>query len=333
MNRNGAKTIRFRGREENVIEVFRVRGRSYFALENLSRRGAYRVFDPHAGPGGDYRALHKIPASKMTGQKIETLRRLTGASANRNFPHIVDYNRVGDDLFVATSWVWGTNLRDYLRGVREGKIPRPVAPEVIRLFRGLAHGISHYHRRANLIHGDISPANIILTSGTKQLVLVDFGSAWPVEHTAEKDAGDGVTRPYAAPERLAGNAAEDFRSDIFSLSVVAYEFLTLEIPYDGLGGQIGLPESTDRVKKSYTPPSQLIDRKRLPRRVVQLADKYFQTGLSAHPNDRFPTREQWLSAVDELFESTKKQSRLSKLESAAVAGIESLIRLASWRKS
>ena len=242
MPRQPTKTIRFRGRKEQVLEVFHVRGRKYFSLEKLSRRGAYRVFDPSGGPSGDYRVLYRIPSSKITRQKIESLRRMTGPTANRNFPHITDCTRVGDDLFVLMSWVWGTNLQDYLTAIRAKEIPRPVVPEVVRLIRGLAHGISHYHRRANLIHGDISPANIILTSGTKQLVLIDFGSMWPVEQTAEKNAGDGITNPYAAPERIAGHAAEDFRSDIFSLSVVAYELLTLEIPYDGLGGRAGLPE-------------------------------------------------------------------------------------------
>ena len=97
------------------------------------------------------------------------------------------------------TWVWGTNLRELLRSVRSGELPRPSVPEVVRLARGLAHGLSHYHRRANVVHGDVSPANLIVTSATKNLVLVDFGSAWPVEQTATKESGDGFTLPYAAP--------------------------------------------------------------------------------------------------------------------------------------
>ena len=295
------KSILFRGRRENIIDIFPVRGRTYFALEKLSRRGSYRVFDPHAAPGGDYRVLRRIPSSKWTRQKIETLRRISGPTVNRNFPRIVDCAQSGDEIFVAAEWVWGTNLRDYLCAIRKKEIPRPVAPEIVRLIRGLAHGLAHYHRRANLVHGDISPANIILTSGTKHLVLVDFGSAWPVERTAEKESGDGITNPYAAPERIFGNAAEDFRSDIFSLCVVAYELLTLEIPYDGMGGQAGNPELRNQPTPTLSKPSSRIHRGwHFSNAQTRSIDGYLTKGLALSPDERFATRDAWLNATDGL---------------------------------
>ena len=305
------KSIVFRGRREDVIDTFHVCGRKYFALEKLSRRGSYRVFDPHAAPGGDYRALHRISSAKWSRQRIETLRRITGPTVNRNFPRIVDCARSGDEIFVAIEWVWGTNLRDYLCAIRKKKIPRPVAPEIIRLIRGLAHGLAHYHRRANLVHGDISPANIILTSGTKQLVLIDFGSAWPAERTAEKENGDGITNPYAAPERIFGNAAEDFRSDIFSLCVVAYELLTLEIPYDGMGGQAGNPKLRDQLHPTLSKPSTRLHRsRRLPAACTNPLNLYFKRGLAIRPDGRFATRDIWLHATDGLSESSKSPQTL-----------------------
>lgn len=328
MSRRDRRTIRFRGREQRVLETFHVRGRNYFSLEQLSRRGAFRVFDPHAAPGGDYRVLYRLPASKTGRQTIETLRRLTGPTANRNFPHIVDCTRVGGDLFVVTSWVWGTNLREYFRAVREAKTPRPSVSEVVRLMRGLAHGIGHYHRKMNLVHGDISPANIVVTAGTKHLVLVDFGSAWPVEDTAVKQAGDGVTQPYAAPERLAKHAVEDFRSDIFSLSVVAYEMLTLELPFDGLGGQAGLPNLVEQAARSYRSPSKLIDKiGRLPSQTIQQLDGYFRSGLALHPDQRFGTRTDFLSAWDGLHDSLRKGNRLTRMEKVLLRGFDTLARL------
>jgi len=177
MPRPERQSIRFRGRDEPVLQTFRVRGRTYFALEALSDRGAFRVFDPHAAPGGDYRALYRFPAAETTRQRTEILRRLAGPNSNRNFPQLIECTRCGEDLFVVLNWVWGTNLRDYLHAVREQTTPRPSVSEVVRLVRGLAHGVGHYHRRTNIVHGDISPANIVIASGTKQLVLIDFGLA------------------------------------------------------------------------------------------------------------------------------------------------------------
>ena len=328
MTRSGRKTIRYRGRSEPVIETLRVGGRSYFALEKLAASSVYRVFDSHAGPDGDYRVLHQIPKSKVTRQQIELLRRIGGASGNRNFPGIVDFVRQRGDLFVVIAWVHGTNLRDYLRAVRERKTPRPSVSEVVRLIRGLVHGVSHYHRRTHIIHGDISPANIVVSQGTKLLVLIDFGSAWPIEQSARRESGDGYSQPYAAPERIAHHAAEDFRADIFSLSTIAYELLTLAIPYEGLGGQAGTPQLVAKTTDSYLPPSGLIaNRDRLPRSALSCLDDCLGKGLSLHPDERFATSSEWLSAWDTLHSSLQKGSRLTRLEEFFVAGMDSLVRL------
>jgi len=304
--------IRFRGREETVLETIHVRGRRYEVLANLSSRGGYRVFDKSAAPGGDYRALYRISKKEMTAQRTEILRRLSEQNANQNFPQLVQFDHRRGEVFVVLSWVHGTNLNALMQAIRTGKAPSPSVPEVVRLMRGLAHGLGHFHRRTNLIHGDVSPANIVLTSGPTKLVLVDFGSAWAVETSATKPLGDGVTLPYSAPERLARHAVEDFRSDVFSMSVVAYELLTLAIPYDGLGGQAGLPKFVQLAGKSYQAPSaQLRNRNRLPRDAVQCLDRYFDRALALHPDERFGTRTEWVAAWDELQQAFKKGDRLT----------------------
>ena len=195
-------------------------------------------------------------------------------------------------------------------------------------WRGLAHGLSHYHRRANVVHGDVSPANLIVTSGTKNLVLVDFGSAWPVEQSATKEIGDGITLPYAAPERIARHASEDFRADVFSLSVVAYELLTLEIPFDGAGGQAGIPAFVANFAPSFVAPSTLISPQaaRLPARAMELLDEHFRIGLALHPDGRFATRREWLAAWDRLHLELQKGERLSNFEKRFLACLEFIAR-------
>src|SRR5262245_31462457 len=89
-----------RGHSEPVIGEIRFRGRSYFVLEKLSCRGAFRVFDSHAGPHGDYRVLYRIPFSHATAQRIETLRRLSGPTTEISFPILTDCVRQERDLYV-----------------------------------------------------------------------------------------------------------------------------------------------------------------------------------------------------------------------------------------
>ena len=147
------------------------------------------------------------------------------------------------------------------------------------------------------------------------------------QKTADKEIGDGITQPYAAPERMAGHAAEDFRSDAFSLSVVAYELLTLAIPFGGLGGRAGTPRLAVKTAKSYKNPSELIAADRLPRRTVKLLDDCLARGLAVHPDDRFSTSRDWLAAWDELHFTMKKGTRLNRLESLVVDSIDALCRL------
>ena len=310
MRDDASQSIFFRGRRETVREVVRVRGRSYSVLEKLSHRGAYRVFDRSAGPDGDYRVLYRLEKTKSARQKIDVLRRMTGPTANRNFPTITDFHHTDSELIVVLSWVWGISLDDFLAKIRESQIARPVAPEVVRLIRGLTHGLAHYHRRSHLIHGDVTPANILLTSNSTQLVLVDFGAAWPIQKTASKEIGDGVTLPYAAPERLTEKHAGDFRGDVFSLAVVAYELLTMKIPYDGLGGQADLPPFRAHCENALQAPSGLLHRnqeKRLPRQSIEKIDAYFSTALALEPENRFATTSDWLRATDELHGSIRDQ--------------------------
>lgn len=116
-----------------------------------------------------------------------------------------------------------------LEGIRAGTAPRFSVFETVKRMRPLAHALGFYHRETNLVHGDVKPANVIVTERPHHFVLIDFGSAWPVERTTRRERGDGETLPYAAPELLDSRRAADFRADIFSHSVMMYELLTNQI--------------------------------------------------------------------------------------------------------
>jgi len=269
----------------------------------------------------------------MSREQLEVLRRLSGPSGNRNFPSIVDFVRQRGDLFIIIDWVHGVDLRTYLASIRDEKTPRPNVREVVRLVRGLVHGLSHYHRRTNVIHGDVSPANIVITSGTSNLVLIDFGAAWPIERAAQRQQ-DAYTQPYAAPERIAKHAVEDFRSDMFSLTAITYELMTLTLPYDGLGGQAGTPQLAKKAASAYCPPSHKIpSRDRLTSSTLRLLDSCVGGGLKLHPDERFATSSVWLSAWDQLHLSLQKGTRLSRIESIIVAGIDTVAKYLSRKTS
>lgn len=302
-------TITVRGRVDPVIDELTLGRKRYLVLERLGSRDRFRVFDSTAGFNGDYRVIEFLPRSRETEQQIEVIRRL--AEKNLHFAKLIECVRQGDRLGVVSTWIWGIDLRDYLTQVRDRKIGRPSTREICRLVNKLAHGIAHLHVKSNLVHGDIKPANIVLEKDPTRLVLIDFGSAWPAERAAKKSPGDGISFPYVAPEQLSPDRVPDFRADIFSLSVVLFELLTLDIPYDGAGGQAGLPENRVEFSEKYQPPSEYItDGHLLPPGCIPMLDRILERGLALDPNSRFSDRNDWLRAMDDLLHQLREGTRL-----------------------
>jgi serine/threonine protein kinase len=128
---------------------------------------------------------------------------------------------------------------------------------------------------------------------------------------------------YAAPERVNQRTLEDFRSDCFSLAIVAYELLTSEKPFDGLGGRAGLIENVESNPLELALPSaNATVRNRITKRAAKLLDGLFASSLALIPDQRYATRSDWLSAWDQLYREVGKGSRLSPWQGKMVNGIE-----------
>ena len=90
-----------------------------------------------------------------------------------------------------------------------------------------ALGVAH---RKGVIHGDVKPANILITQESR-VKLTDFGMARLASHQGSDSPLLG-TPAYWCPEQIHGRP-QDARSDLFSLGVVLYEMLTGISPFAG----------------------------------------------------------------------------------------------------
>jgi eukaryotic-like serine/threonine-protein kinase len=91
----------------------------------------------------------------------------------------------------------------------------------------IAVALAVAHRKG-VIHGDVKPANILIT-GEGRVKLSDFGMA----RVFHRHSGTGQllgTPAYWCPEQIMGRP-QDARSDIFSLGGVLYEMLTGQSPF------------------------------------------------------------------------------------------------------
>lgn len=135
--------------------------------------------------------------------------------SSAHIPAYYDLEENADgDVAISMEYVEGMTLVEILETVPE----RFQTLEAIRsLMAQLVEALQTLHH-SNVLHLDIKPENIIITSHTGNVVLVDLGFAF----SSEWPATIGRTSFFAAPEQNAGNA-EDIgpHTDIYMVGRIA----------------------------------------------------------------------------------------------------------------
>ncbi|NCS01078.1 MAG: AAA family ATPase [Microcystis aeruginosa G13-11] len=98
----------------------------------------------------------------------------------------------------------------------------------------ITEGLAAIHK-ANIIHKDINPSNIVYNPKTGQLKIIDFGISTRLSQeliTLVPPHQLEGTLAFIAPEQTGRmNRGLDYRSDFYSLGVTFYELLTHQLPF------------------------------------------------------------------------------------------------------
>jgi serine/threonine-protein kinase len=151
-----------------------------------------------------------------------------------NHPHIAAVFDMGTSEsvpYIVMEYVRGETLKSRLgnAGADQASVPQ-ILSFIVMVARAL-----HYVHQRGILHGDINPANLIVTpQGTPK--IMDFG-------VARRSLGEGPakwclagedyvwgTPGYLPPELLTGYEI-DARADVFSLGAIAYEWLSGRKPF------------------------------------------------------------------------------------------------------
>ena len=302
--------IRYRGRRYPVRHTMHIGGKRYLILRQFRGGvpGRFQAFDPKASPNGEMRCIHVLLKSDQTLDRLESLSSVS--ERNHNVPTILEYHPRREDIVVICKWIWGTPLQTYLDEINSGSRPPFSSYAASSLFKGLAHGLGQLVYKKGVIHGDIKPDNLIVTP-EHYLVFIDFGAAWTLERMVDRDPNDGLSPAYAAPEVLRGEPAS-FASEQFSATVVYYQMLTGQIPYDRLGGMAGAGTDGPPTGLSLVPPSRIAPhRNRTPRRIWKQIDDITSRGLRLDRLKRYANRSEWLAPINQLKIATDMEHRVT----------------------
>ncbi|MGL4340306.1 MAG: Stk1 family PASTA domain-containing Ser/Thr kinase [Rhodoglobus sp.] len=190
----------------------------------LGRRVAIKLLKPSLASDPGFRSRFRREAQDAAKMAHPTIVRIFDAGEET-----VDDADGTETLlpFIVMEYVDGKLLKDI---IAEGVIaPTEAARIVTQVLTAL-----EYSHRAGVVHRDIKPGNIMVTTGN-QIKVMDFGIARAISDSsttiAETSAIVG-TASYFSPEQARGEAV-DARTDLYSTGVLLFELLTGHPPFRG----------------------------------------------------------------------------------------------------
>ncbi len=165
-------------------------------------------------------------------------------------PGIVQLFEVGESEgmpYLVLEYIDGQTLKQITR--TSGALPQKIAAKYAMQICDALH---HAHQR-NLVHRDIKPQNIMVTSDD-QVKVMDFGIARFVDANTMTYANGNVLGSvhYVSPEQARGETVET-SSDVYSLGIVLYEMLTGSVPFDN---ENTVTVVLRQIQEPVPPPSQ-----------------------------------------------------------------------------
>lgn len=210
-----------------------------------------------------------------------------------NIARVIDAGEDGDTFYIAMDLINGKDLEsmahELLRSHR--LLPYPIT---LTAMVGILDGLAYAHAARDpdgqwmqVVHRDLSPRNMMLTfDGTAK--VIDFGMAKGRFDSFKTLPGMVLgTLRFVSPEQALAQPV-DARSDLYSVAVVLYEFLSGQMlvrPSDAI--------SMLRVVTQQVPPPLLSVNPGLPPQLAEVINK----GLAKNPEHRWQSAAEFRDAL------------------------------------
>jgi serine/threonine protein kinase len=179
-------------------------------------------------------ALKLLSERKFASQKsrLRFVREveLTARLVHPNIARLYDSGLYRGVYYYAMELVDGVHLDQY---VKEQNISQR---QILELMWIVCQAVHHAHKRG-VIHRDLKPSNIVVSQDGQPHVL-DFGLAKTFlkegsDFTVSIEGDVAGTPAYMSPEQAMGHKEQiDTRTDVYSIGIILYQFLTGESPHE-----------------------------------------------------------------------------------------------------
>lgn len=169
---------------------------------------------------------------------------VVGKLRHPNIIQVFDFDTTADSHpYLVMEYIKGPSLLKYLNSIH-GNGQHLEFQHVVRLMNALTSALQYAHD-SGVVHRDIKPGNILLTSRSSEIVLgrplppdfepiiTDFGLVRFIDSTQHTTGSGQIagTPAYMSPEQARGDLT-DGRTDIYSLGIVLYEILAGHLPFE-----------------------------------------------------------------------------------------------------
>ncbi len=228
-----------------------------------------------------------LPSSPFAAT-LEREARLLAELQHPNVLQVYDLVRQENRMWTVLEWVDGSTARELLL---QGS-PLPLAT-CLAIALEVSVALEHAHAHG-IVHRDIQPENI-LVSRAGHVKLINFTVAvderLPTAPELLDGSGGAFSTAYMSPEQILGEPA-DPRSDLFSLGLVLYEFLSGISAFEHTASK----SSAQRIRHERPEP--------LARKVHGLPlalERTVARCLEKLPGDRFQSAREMTVTFEQLF--------------------------------
>ena len=265
--------------------------------------GLYRIIR-HLGTGGmgevylatDTRLDRLVALKILSGevahdkrrmQRFQKEARMVSSLNQPNILTIFEFGEIESLHFLASEYVEGETLRQYLSG------KRLKLTEILDITMQICAAVEAAHE-ARIVHRDIKPENVMIRRRDHIVKVLDFGLAKGTETASVTHATDSEvvtqyktaagtilgTVNYMSPEQAQGLAVDE-RTDLWSMGVIIYEMITGQLPFKGRTNSHTIVQILEKEQVPLTQATQLP----VPSELQRIVNK----ALAKHPDERYQT--------------------------------------------